>query len=75
MAFSIGSFLGPIVAGQILGNTTTTTSWTILCIMSAVLSALCLVPVAIWVGGRSRLWGKGKREKEETEKGEVEIST
>lgn len=75
MAFSIGSFLGPIVAGQILGHTSTTTSWTILCIMSAVLSALCLVPVAIWVGGKSSLWGSGKRERKEAEKGVVDTAS
>ncbi|GAA6063016.1 hypothetical protein JCM10212_001795 [Sporobolomyces blumeae] len=55
MAFSIGSFVGPIIGGQILAHTTTTTAWTILTVLSAAVSAACLPPIAIWVGGRLRL--------------------
>ena len=56
MAFSIGSFIGPIIAGQILAHKTVGTSWTILTIISSALSALCLPGILIW--GRSKLFSK-----------------
>ncbi|GAA5882701.1 hypothetical protein JCM16303_006552 [Sporobolomyces ruberrimus] len=68
MAFSIGSFVGPIVAGQILGHTTTTTSWTILAVMSSALSALCLPAIAIWVGGKPKWLRRNKEVELEKEK-------
>ncbi|GAA5937151.1 MFS transporter [Sporobolomyces koalae] len=56
MAFSIGSFIGPIVAGQIISHTSKYESWTILTVLSAALSALCLPAILIWVGGKPKWW-------------------
>ncbi|GAA6018444.1 hypothetical protein JCM11491_007000 [Sporobolomyces phaffii] len=64
MAFSIGSFIGPIIAGQILAHTTVSTSWTILTVMSAGLSALCLPGILIWVGGKPKWLSSGRRSDE-----------
>lgn len=69
MAFSVGSFVGPIAAGNILSGTTTGTAWTILTILSAGLSALCLPGIFIWVGGKpSWLERKGKTGSESSSK-------
>ncbi|GAA5956568.1 hypothetical protein JCM3765_003486 [Sporobolomyces pararoseus] len=69
MAFSIGSLVGPIVAGQILSNTTIPKAWTILTILSAGLSSLCLPGIFIWVGGKPKFMMKRKiqMQKEEVE--------
>ena len=54
MAFSVGSLIGPIVAGQILSHMSVNRGWNTLVILSAAMSAACLPGVFIWVGGRIR---------------------
>jgi len=71
MAFSIGSFVGPIVAGQILEHSRTKTAWIILTILSSALSATCLLPIYIWVGGKPG-WLRRKEERKMEEKEKVE---
>lgn len=74
MAFSIGSLVGPIVAGQILSNTSIPKAWTILTILSAGLSSLCLPGIFIWVGGKPRFMQKEEKTSEvemEKEQGKV----
>ncbi|GAA5989368.1 hypothetical protein JCM5350_005690 [Sporobolomyces pararoseus] len=74
MAFSIGSLVGPIVAGQILSNTSIPRAWTILTILSAGLSSLCLPGIFIWVGGKPRFMQKEKTTSQvevEKERGKV----
>ncbi|GAA5904707.1 MFS transporter [Sporobolomyces salmoneus] len=78
MAFSIGSFIGPIIAGQILSHTTVRRSWTILTIVASGLSAGCLPGVVVWVGGKSEWLSRRRsrgivgREKEEEKQEEVQ---
>ncbi|GAA5908941.1 hypothetical protein JCM6882_004950 [Rhodosporidiobolus microsporus] len=59
MAFSIGSFIGPIIAGQIISAIQIKKAWLTLAILAAALSALALPAVVLWVGGRLKLGKKG----------------
>ncbi|GAA5859798.1 hypothetical protein JCM8547_007033 [Rhodosporidiobolus lusitaniae] len=67
MSFSIGSFIGPIVGGQIINAVQIRTGWLALAIMATGLTALTLPLVVIWVGGKLT-WGKKgvKEEADET---------
>ncbi|GAA5829780.1 hypothetical protein JCM11251_007876 [Rhodosporidiobolus azoricus] len=64
MAFSIGSFIGPIIAGQIISAVQIKRAWIILASLAAALSALALPAVVLWVGGRLKI--------EKTKEGEIE---
>ncbi|KAM0755934.1 MFS general substrate transporter [Meredithblackwellia eburnea MCA 4105] len=54
MAYSVGAFVGPIVGGQVLGSLGIRKGWMVVCILSAVLVALSLLPTALYLGGSLR---------------------
>ncbi|GAA6036084.1 hypothetical protein JCM8097_006605 [Rhodosporidiobolus ruineniae] len=52
LSFSIGSFIGPIIGGQIINATGIRKAWIILCAISSALSAVSVPPIVLYVGGR-----------------------
>ncbi|BGP15368.1 hypothetical protein JCM10213v2_003336 [Rhodosporidiobolus nylandii] len=65
LAFSVGSFVGPIVSGQIVSAVRINKGWIIMASLAAGLSGISAPAVLVWVGGRLRL----SRRKEAGEKG------
>lgn len=63
LSYSIGAFIGPIIAGQVLDALGTQRGWWLLAGLGAGLSAVLLLPIAIWLGGpikgREKVEGKG----------------
>ncbi|GAA5891616.1 hypothetical protein JCM5296_005485, partial [Sporobolomyces johnsonii] len=66
MAYSIGSFVGPIIAGQVIAAVQIAEAWVILTILSAALSVATLPFIFLYVGGGRPRWGSlrgvGRRE-------------
>ena len=62
LAYSIGTFVGPNIGGQVLDAIGTRRGWYVLAGLGAGLSAAPLVPIAIWMGGPV---GRRKEEVEE----------
>ncbi|GAA5935477.1 hypothetical protein JCM1841_003906 [Sporobolomyces salmonicolor] len=66
LAFSIGSFIGPIIAGQVIAAVEIARAWVILAILSAALSVATLPFIFLYIGGGRPRWGKlrgvGRRE-------------
>jgi len=54
LSYSIGAFIGPIIAGQVLDAIGTQRGWWTLAGLGAGLSAVLLAPIAIWLGGPIR---------------------
>ncbi|GAA5976189.1 hypothetical protein JCM11641_001076 [Rhodosporidiobolus odoratus] len=73
LAFSIGSFVGPIIGGQILAAVSTRKAWAIIASIAAGLTALALPLVVLFVGGRlgvrQRMMGGGKASVEKGKEG------
>lgn len=54
MMYSIGTFIGPILGGQIIAGTGVSTAWWVLSLMCAVLALVACLPIWLYVGGDRR---------------------
>ncbi|KAI5475475.1 MFS multidrug transporter [Pseudohyphozyma bogoriensis] len=69
MAFSLGAFIGPIIAGQVINALEIRRGWILLCALSSGLSAVLLPPAIVWLGGPLK---RGKKDEVTTEEAAVE---
>lgn len=51
MSFSVGTFIGPIIAGQLINTIGIDQAWLAMLLISALLLVGCLIPTFLYVGG------------------------
>lgn len=72
LAYSIGAFIGPIIAGQLIQTLQIRRGWVAICIISSGLSILLTPAVIFFVGGPLRS-GKKVELEESVQKVEQEV--